>query len=314
MNNVVFLFPGQGAQYPGMGQAFADAYSIAKETFEEANDLLNRDLQTIVFHGPEKVLQETANSQVGIYVTSIALLRVIHFLFPTLQPKCVAGLSLGEYSAYTASGKLEFTEALPLVQHRAHFMNDACIANHGAMAVVLGLDAEIVEEEVARLKLPQDLWAANFNCPGQVVISGTEKGIDIGAQAMKKLGAKRVMPLPVHGAFHSGLMREAQERLAPHINEARFKSSNVDLVANVTAQIPATIEEQKKTLIEQVTAPVRWEQSIQLIDQLGVALYLEIGPGKALAGFNKRINTGGTTLSIAHPDDLQQLEEVLNEM
>lgn len=314
MNNVVFLFPGQGAQYPGMGQAFANAFPIAKQTFEEANDILRRDLEALIFHGPEKILQETANSQVGIYVTSIALLRVIHFLFPLLKPKCTAGLSLGEYSAYTASGKLEFAKALPLVQHRAYFMNDACIANPGAMAVVLGLNAEVVEEEVAKLNLPQDLWAANFNCPGQVVISGTKKGIEIGAQAMTKLGAKRVLPLPVHGAFHSGLMLEAQERLAPYINEIQVIPSNIDLVANVTAQIPTTIEEQKKTLIEQVTAPVRWEQSIQLIDQSNVTLYLEIGPGKTLAGFNKRIKTGGITLSIAEPDDLKQLEEVLNEM
>jgi [acyl-carrier-protein] S-malonyltransferase len=306
-----FLFPGQGAQYPGMGKDFYESYPIAKSTFEEANDLLGRDLAKVVLEGPVELLTETKNSQTGIYVVSIAILRVINDLFPDLSPSVCAGLSLGEYTAATAAGYLTFDEGLPLVQRRGQYMNDACVATKGAMAVILGLSAEEVERLVHEIDLPKDLWAANFNCPGQVVVSGTERGIAALSAIAKEKGAKRVLPLQVHGAFHSGLMKSAQDRLSEYVNQVKLGKPFSELVMNVSGDFVSKESEIKRLLIEQVTSPVRWEQSIRAIDSQGIALYLEIGPGNTLAGFNKRIGVKAPTLSIEKVEDLRKLEEAL---
>lgn len=308
---IAFLFPGQGAQYPGMAKDFAESYSIAKQTFEEADDLLNRKLSKIVFEGPESLLTETKNSQVGIYVASMAILRTIHHLFPQFVPSICAGLSLGEYTALTASNRLDFVDGVLLVQHRGQYMNDACEATQGAMAVVLGLDADAIENMVKEVNLPQDLWAANFNCPGQVVISGTLKGIEAGTQAAKAKGAKRVLPLTVHGAFHSGLMQLAEERLTPHIQQAALKESSIELIMNVTGGPVHHLSDIRRNLIKQVTHPVRWEQGIRHMMGNGINLFVEIGCGKALTGFNKRIATTNPCISIEKVSDIPALEELL---
>ncbi len=308
---IAFIFPGQGAQYPAMGKDFYDEFSLARQTFEEANDLLGRDLADIVLNGPKELLTETKNSQTGIYVVSIAILRVIQDLFPTITPSICAGLSLGEYTAATAAGYLTFQDGLPLVQYRGQYMNDACVATDGSMAVVLGLSAEKVEELVSTLAMPNDLWAANFNCPGQTVVSGTQKGLDAFALLAKEAGAKRVLPLQVHGAFHSGLMISAQEKLQEHVVQLSFDTPNSELVMNVTGRIEKNAEQIKHNLIQQVTSPVRWEQSIHAIDKTGVDLYFEMGPGKTLAGFNKRIGVKAPTVSIEKVAEIKNLEEAL---
>lgn len=312
-SKIAFLFPGQGAQYPGMAKDFVDNFSIGRETFEEANDILGRNLSSIILDGPESLLTETKNSQVGIFVASMAILRVIKTHFPKLTSQVAAGLSLGEYTALTASERLSFAQALSLVQHRGNFMNDACEATKGTMAVIMGLDADKVEAIVKEVNMPNDLWAANFNCPGQVVISGTMKGIELGSEAAKAKGAKRVINLQVHGAFHSGLMQLAEERLADHIHQAAFKESPVELIMNVTGNSVKDIPLIKQNLIKQVTHPVRWEQGIRFMSQLGVDLFLEIGCGKTLTGFNKRIGVLAPTLSIEKTDDLQALEKILED-
>lgn len=304
---IALIYPGQGAQYPGMGKDFADEFAIARETYEEADDILGRNLSKIIFEGPEKELTETKNSQTGIFVTSVALYRVLAKLYPSLKPAFCAGLSLGEYTAVSTSGRLSFPEALPLVQHRGQFMNDACEATVGTMAVILGLDADAVEEMVKDVNLPNDLWAANFNCPGQIVISGTLKGIEAGTAAAKERGAKRVLPLQVHGAFHSGLMRSAEERLAEYVQAAPLKDSPIELVMNVTGKGASSLTEIRENLIRQVTSPVRWEQSIQYMQEQGVDLFLEIGCGKTLAGFNRRIGVNVPTFSIEKVQDLETL-------
>lgn len=308
---VAFLFPGQGAQYPGMAKDFVDCYSIAKQTFEEADDILNRKLSQIVFEGPEQLLTETKNSQVGIYVASLAILRTINQLFPDLLPTHCAGLSLGEYTALTASNRLDFSHGVSLVQCRGQYMNDACEATQGTMAVILGLDADIVEQLVKEVNMPHDLWTANFNCPGQVVISGTMRGIEAGGVAAKAKGAKRVLPLSVHGAFHSGLMQLAEERLSPYIERVPLKDSSIALIMNVTGGPVSKLADVRHHLIKQVTSPVRWEQGIRHLMGEGIDLFVEIGCGKTLAGFNKRIGSPAPFISIEKTSDIPTLEELL---
>ncbi|MCB1112194.1 MAG: ACP S-malonyltransferase [Chlamydiales bacterium] len=307
---VAFIFPGQGSQYPGMGKSFVETFPTARHTFEEANDLLGRDIASIILNGPEKTLTETRNSQVGIFVMSVALLRVVKEQFPNLVPHFSAGLSLGEYTALHAAEYLDFAHCLPLVQHRGQFMNDACEKHVGTMAVILGLTAEEVEALVREVNMPNDLWAANFNCPGQVVISGTPKGVEAGKEIALQRGAKRVLPLQVHGAFHSGLMEEAEEYLKPYIEEAPITGGNAVLVMNVTGKEEKDLNAIRKNLIKQVTSPVRWEQGIRFMMDQGVDLFVEIGCGKTLAGFNKRINVPVPTISIENAEDLNKLEEI----
>lgn len=309
MSKLAFIFPGQGAQYPGMAKDFYENYPIAKETFQEADDILGRNLSKIILEGPEDLLTETRNSQTGIFVACTAILRTLNHLFPNLKPSVCAGLSLGEYTALTAAGKLDFAPALQLVQKRGTFMNEACQNTQGTMAVVLGLSAEAVEKIVKEVNMPNDLWAANFNCPGQVVISGTLKGIEAGSHTAKAAGAKRVLPLQVHGAFHSGLMKSAEERLAPYVLEAPLKESVVELVMNVPGNFVKEMGQIRQFLIQQVTHPVRWEQGVRAMATHGVERFLEIGCGKTLSGFNKRIEGVPTTLSIEKIADLEQLEK-----
>lgn len=306
-NKIAFLFPGQGAQYPGMAKDFFQAFAVARQTFEEADDLLGRKLSSVILEGPEQKLTETKNSQVGIFVASIAILRVLVEQLPDIKPDVCAGLSLGEYTALYASGRLGFAETLLLVDHRGRFMNDACEETQGSMAVVLGLEGQEVQALVNQLALPQDIWAANFNCPGQTVISGTHKGIEIATAALKAKGAKRVLPLQVHGAFHSGLMASAERRLKRYIEAAPIQHSTVEFVMNVPGDFVADTAAIKDYLIKQVTHPVCWEQGIRKMGQKDVKKYVEIGCGKALSGFNKRICPEAITVSLEKTSDLEAI-------
>ena len=309
--NIAFLFPGQGAQYPGMGKDFWNEFSIVRETFEEADERLGRKLSKIVFEGPEQQLTETRNSQLGIYICSIAILRLLYQLFPQATPSHTAGLSLGEYSALCASKKLSFVDGVLLVDHRGRYMNDACEAFPGTMAVLLGMENEQVEKLVEKLNLPEELWVANYNCPGQVVISGTIRGIQIASQAAKESGAKRVLPLQVHGAFHSGLMKRAEVQLAPFIENAALQSSSISFVMNVTGRSTNELDEIRHNLIKQVTHPVRWEQGVRALIGASVDLFVECGPGKTLAGFYKRIGGHAPFVSIEKIADIKTFEEAL---
>ena len=300
-----FLFPGQGAQYPGMGKDFHDAFLKAKEVFQEADELLNENLSKTIFEGSADLLTETRNSQLAIFINSIAILKVIEEQLPDLKPAIAAGLSLGEYTALCATGRLGFKETLFLVRERAQRMNDACEKKKGTMAAVLGLLAPDVEAAVQGL---EGVWVANYNCPGQTVISGTEKGIAAAADTLKARGAKRVLPLTVHGAFHSGLMLSAQEGLALFIERTRFQHSPIELVMNVPGDFVASESDLRRFLTLQVTQSVRWEQGISAIEKRGgVSLYLEIGCGKTLAGMNKKIGVLAKTHSIEKVADLETL-------
>lgn len=307
MAKIAFIFPGQGAQYVGMGKEFFDTFPIARQTFEEADDLLQRNLSKIIFSGPDTSLTETQNSQPGIYIVSLALLRVLYQELPHLKPDVCAGLSLGEYSALAATNRISFQEGLKLVQHRGSFMSEACEKTAGTMAVVLGLDSESVQKIVEEAALPNDLWIANFNCPGQVVLAGTLKGVEKGSELAKKKGAKRVLPLPVHGAFHSGLMEEAKKRLEPYIQEAPLTESTIDFVMNVPGDYVKDPEQIRENLALQVTHSVRWEQGVRKMGEQGVDHFIEIGCGKALSGFVKRIGVPAQITSIENLSDLKQM-------
>ncbi len=304
-----FIFPGQGAQFVGMGKDFAESYPVARQTFEEADDLLQKHLSKVIFNGPDDVLIRTDHSQLAIYVTSIAIWRTLLSLYPHLSPAAAAGLSLGEYTAFAAAGKISFKDGLHLVGHRGDFMSEACDENEGTMAVVIGLDSDEIESMVRDLSMPHDLWAANFNCPGQVVVSGTVKGVKAAAGEAEKRGARRVLLLQVHGAFHSGLMASAKEKLKPYINSAAIQNSETKIAMNVPGDFVESIDQMRQNLIDQVTCPVRWEQEIKAMNRSGITLFIEIGPGTTLAGMNKRIGISGQTISIGQVDDLRKLEK-----
>ncbi len=305
---IAFLFPGQGAQYVGMAKDFYEQYPLARQTFEEAEDLLAVSYSKLIFEGPADQLSLTKNSQVSIYVASIAILRCVQEQFPPVQPAVCSGLSLGEYTALAAAGKMTFAQGLTLVHARGNYMQEACELMPGTMRVVMGLDESAVGKIIAPFA---NVWIANLNCPGQVVVAGTLAAIEAAAIALKEQGAKRVLPLDVSGAFHSGLMAAAREKLAPEIHAASLTASGVDLVMNVPGGYVQTLDEIRNHLVMQVTSPVRWEKGIRAMMEQGVDLYLEMGCGKTLSGMNKKIGVAAPTWSIETVSDLSQMEKLL---
>ncbi|MDN3508985.1 MAG: ACP S-malonyltransferase [Candidatus Neptunochlamydia sp.] len=302
---VAFIFPGQGAQYVEMGKGFYETYSIVRETFEEANDLLGFNLSKLMFEGPADELILTKNSQIAIYVMSVALWRVVKQELPQIEPSVMAGLSLGEYSALTASGRLAFKDGVRLVRARGEYMYEAGVKFPGTMAVALGMKPE---EVYAIVDPVEGVWVANLNCPGQVVVSGTVEGIEKASDLLKEKGAKRVLPLDVSGAFHSGLMGGAKERLQEKIDEIDLSESSIDLVMNLPGDFVSE-NEIRKNMIGQVVAPVYWEKGVRKMEECGIQLFIEIGPGKTLSGINRKIGVDGKTISIEKIEDLEALSQ-----
>jgi [acyl-carrier-protein] S-malonyltransferase len=309
-----FLFPGQGAQYPGMGKDFFDQFSVARHTFEEADHFLNRPFSKLVFEGPSEELILTRNSQIAIYITSIALLRAVQQQFPDLKPTVCAGLSLGEYTALTAAGKIAFIDCLDLVQTRAEAMHLACQETKGSMQVVLGMTEEAIEAVLREINPPDAVWVANLNCPGQVVIAGTIDALAIAGDALKQKGAKRILPLEVSGAFHSGLMRSAQEKLTARIATVPFHESQIEVVMNVLGDFVASAQQMRQVLIDQVASPVRWEKGVRKMMEHKIDAYLEMGPGKTLSAMNKRIGVVEPTYSVEKTADLKELNKIMESL
>lgn len=299
---IAFLFPGQGAQYVGMGKDFCDNFAAARAVFQEADELLSSNFSRLIFEGPQEELTLTKNSQLAIYIVSIALLRTLNKECPEIEPTVCAGLSLGEYTALTAAGKISFKEGLFLVQARGAYMHEACEKSPGSLRVVLGMEPEAVEKALASSK---DVWVANLNCPGQVVIAGTHRGLDAAEAVLKAQGAKRVLPLDVSGAFHSPLMQSARDKLAPLIQEVPLAITETSVVMNVPGDYVTSNEEIRSCMIAQVTSPVRWEKGIRAIDARGIDLFIEIGCGKTLAGMNKKIGVQAPTINIEKVADLE---------
>lgn len=308
---LAFLFPGQGSQYVGMGKEFYHKFPIAKETFQEADEQLSRPLSRLIFEGPLSDLTLTKNSQIAIYVTSIAILRVFQEQFGELKPTVCSGLSLGEYTALTAAKRLKFTDGIDLVQARGHYMHQASIDSPGTMAVCLDAPLKLVQETVKAVQEEHPVWIANLNCPGQVVISGTSEGVKITGERLKIKGAKRVFSLDVSGAFHSGLMEKAKQELEKKLAMVPIYESEVDIVMNVSGDFVESIAEIRQLLIDQVVSPVLWEKGICQIDTKGVDLFIAIGPGKSLNGMNRKIGVKSKTFSIEKSEDLEEISKAL---
>ncbi|MGP1501303.1 MAG: ACP S-malonyltransferase [Bergeyella cardium] len=286
------VFPGQGAQFVGMGKALYESNSEIKSLMDSANEILGFDILNIMFNGTDEDLKQTSVTQPAIFIHSVAKAKSMDIT----DAKMVAGHSLGEFSALVVSGVLSFEDGLRLVFERAKAMQEACNVSAGAMAAILGLSDEKVEEicsSVERVVVP-----ANYNCPGQLVISGETKAVEEACAKMKEAGAKRALLLPVNGAFHSPLMQPAQERLAKAINTTEFKNARIPVYQNVTTTAVTDAEEIKKNLIAQLTGSVKWTQSVQNMIKDGASSFVEIGPGKALQGMIKKIDASVEVSSV----------------
>ncbi|MEZ4485189.1 MAG: ACP S-malonyltransferase [Syntrophotaleaceae bacterium] len=291
MSKVAFIFPGQGSQHPGMGKDLADNFTVARQVFEEANDSIGFDVAKLCFEGPESDLKLTANTQPAILTVSIAAQRVIA-AESGLTADFAAGHSLGEYSALVCAGALSFAEAVATVRQRGLFMQEAVPVGVGTMAAIIGLDHPVLEE-VCQLAAEGEVVApANFNSPGQVVIAGHVAAVERAMALAKDKGAKRALPLPVSAPFHCSLMVPAAERLAKVLEAIEIGAMALPVVSNVEAQANRDAQRVKDLLVAQVSAPVRWEESVQHMAAAGVERFIEIGPGKVLSGLVKRIARG----------------------
>lgn len=280
-----YIFPGQGAQFSGMGKDLYEANPKAKWYFDKAGDVLGFNIKETMFSGTADELKQTRITQPAIFIHSVA----VALSNDSYQPDMVAGHSLGEFSALVANKALGFEDALTLVYKRAMAMQKACEIAPSTMAAVLGLEDRVVEEVCASVK-EEVVVAANYNCPGQLVISGSLKGIELASEKLKAAGAKRVLPLQVGGAFHSPLMEPARQELAAAIEATTFNKPICPVYQNVNALPSSEVETIKKNLVAQLTAPVRWTQSVQHMVQDGAKVFLECGPGKVLQGLVKKIS------------------------
>lgn len=279
-----YVFPGQGAQFPGMAKDLYESSTEAKELLERANEILGFRITDIMFNGTDEELKQTKVTQPAIFLHSVVLAKISE----NFKPDMVAGHSLGEFSALVASGVLSFEDGLKLVSQRALAMQKACEINPSTMAAILGLEDEVVEKICEGID--EVVVAANYNCPGQLVISGSHKGIELACEAAKEAGAKRALPLPVGGAFHSPLMEPAREELEKAIDNTVFSQGICPIYQNVTAKASTDINEIKENLKIQLTAPVRWTQSVQAMVADGATHFIESGPGKVLQGLVKKIH------------------------
>lgn len=280
-----YIFPGQGAQFKGMGKDLYERSPLAKELFEKANEILGFSITDVMFEGSEEDLKRTKVTQPAVFLHSVILSKVLGESF---KPDMVAGHSLGEFSALVANGVLEFEDALKLVSKRALAMQHACELEESTMAAVLGLEDELVEAVCADVK--GIVVAANYNCPGQLVISGELLAVEKACEELKERGARRAMVLPVGGAFHSPLMEPAREELAAAIEETTFHTPGCPIYQNVSTFAVTDPSEIKKNLIFQLTAPVKWTQSVQNMIKDGATEFIEVGPGKVLQGLVKKID------------------------
>ena len=307
-SRTAFLFPGQGSQALGMGFALAQEYPTARETFEEADEILGVSLSRIAWEGPVEALDDTINTQPALFVHSVASLRLFQQTWPDFQPAFVAGHSMGELSALVASGSLPFSSTLFLVRRRGELMKEAGTASPGGMAAVIGLDIPTLESVCEQASTREEVvQVANDNCPGQVVISGAKPALERAITLAQQAGARRAVPLAVSIAAHSPLMAYAQADFNLAVENAPFEDPYLPLVGNVTAQPLINADQVRADLQAQLTNRVRWTESIQLMVQSGVQDFIELGSGNVLSGLVKRIDRQVQTCTAGTPQDFDQL-------
>ncbi len=304
MTQIAFIFPGQGSQKVGMGVDLAQTYPIAKAVFDEADTSLGRALSQLCFEGPETELKQTENTQLAILTCSVATLKVLTQL--GIAPQVVAGHSLGEYSALVASGVLDFSEALRLVSARAQFMAEAGEKQNGTMAAILGMEASQLQHLCD--KVDGVVKIANYNCPGQLVISGEVDAVNqVISLASAEIGARRCRLLPVSGAFHSPLMESAQQKFQLVLDSVMLHPPEIDIVMNVTGEHTTDTDDIKHLLFQQITQPVQWKKTLHTIAKTRITNYVEVGPGKVLSGLVKRTLPDSISSNVKDVDTLSRV-------
>ncbi|MEN6315219.1 MAG: ACP S-malonyltransferase [Clostridiaceae bacterium] len=309
MGKIAFIFPGQGAQYIGMGKQIATEFKSADKIFEEASDVLSLDMRKMVFDGDDETLKITENTQPAIVTTSVACLQPL--IENGIKPDFTAGLSLGEYSAHVASCTMDFKTSVTLVRKRGKYMQEAVPLGVGTMAAIIGLSAEDVTECCRKASEYGIVEPANYNCPGQISIAGEIKAVQKAMELCTEKGAKRAIQLAVSAPFHCSMLKIAGERLAEELQHVTFAEFKTPVVANATAQVIKSAADIKELLIKQVSSPVLWENSIQLMLDQGVDTFVEIGPGKVLSGFVKKISKEARSFNI---EDMESLKKTLGEI
>ncbi len=306
MGKIVFMFPGQGAQYVGMGKDFYDSFSCSKEVFEKANEVLDIDVKALCFEENDDI-HITEFTQAAMVTASTAILKKLEEM--GIKPDMTAGLSLGEYCALTASGVMSFEDAVKVVRQRGILMQDTVPAGKGAMSAVLGMKKEDIEAVLPNIE--GVVTIANYNCPGQIVISGETAAVAKAGDALKEAGAKRVLPLKVSGPFHSPMLKPAGEKLLDVLRDVEVCNPKVPYVSNTTAEFVTSKDDVKELLGRQVYSSVCWEQSIERMIADGADTFIEIGPGKTLCGFMRKIDRKVKAINIAKVEDLEKVKEIL---